>query len=164
MMLELRNVTIGKQISALSLVVEDGQLVTVTGPSGSGKSLLVRAVMGLIPVDDGFISIDGELMTPMSAFYFRHQMAYVPQHLTMPEGYQVEGLERWNELSEDERYLLLLNKAIQSGKQMIIIDEPAQPLSVETENEVVRLLLDAEQQGKTILAVNGRITRNQVNL
>ena len=61
MMLELHDVTIGQQISALSLTVSEGQLVTITGSKGSGKSLLIRAVLGLIPIDGGFISIDGEL-------------------------------------------------------------------------------------------------------
>ena len=164
MMLELHNMTIGQQIRALSLTVSEGQLVTITGSKGSGKSLLIRAVLGLIPIDDGFISIDGEVLTPMSAFYFRRQMAYVPQYLSVPEGYKGGGLEHWNELSADERYMLLLNKAIASDKQLLIVDEPPQPLAVETENAIDQLLKEAAQCGKTVLAVNSRIKNNQIKL
>ena len=164
MMLELHNMTIGQQIRALSLTVSEGQLVTITGSKGSGKSLLIRAVLGLIPIDDGFISIDGEVLTPMSAFYFRRQMAYVPQYLSVPEGYKGGGLEHWNELSADERYMLLLNKAIASDKQLLIVDEPPQPLAVETEKAIDQLLKEAAQCGKTVLAVNSRIKNNQIKL
>ena len=164
MMLELHNMTIGQQIRALSLTVSEGQLVTITGSKGSGKSLLIRAVLGLIPIDDGFISIDGEVLTPMSAFYFRRQMAYVPQYLSVPEGYKGGGLEHWNELSADERYMLLLNKAIASDKQLLIVDEPPQPLAVETEKAIDQLLKEAAQCGKTVLAVNSRIKNNQFKL
>ena len=164
MMLELHDVTIGQQIRALSLTVSEGQLVTITGSKGSGKSLLIRAVLGLIPIDGGFISIDGELLTPMSAFYFRRQIAYVPQYLSVPEGYKGGGLEHWNELSADERYMLLMNKALESGKQMLIVDEPPQPLAVETNNAIDQLLQEAAQRGKTVLAVNSRIQNNQVRL
>ena len=164
MMLELHNMTIGQQIRALSLTVSEGQLVTITGSKGSGKSLLIRAVLGLIPIDDGFISIDGEVLTPMSAFYFRRQMAYVPQYLSVPEGYKGGGLEHWNELPADERYMLLLNKAIASDKQLLIVDEPPQPLAVETEKAIDQLLKEAAQCGKTVLAVNSRIKNNQIKL
>ena len=84
MMLELHNVTIGSLIQDLSLTVNDGQLVCLAGDDGVGKTTLLRAVMGFIPIDGGHISIDGELLTPQSAPYFRRQMAYVPQQLSLP--------------------------------------------------------------------------------
>ena len=164
MLLELLHVTIGQQIRSLSMSVGEGQLVIITGSKGSGKSLLLRAILGLIPVDDGFISIDGELMTPQSGFYFRKQMAYVPQHLSMPKGYHGAGMERWDDLTADERYLLLLNKAIATDKQMLIVDEPEDMLTTETQATVDQLLQEAAQRGKTVVAVNPRILKNQVVL
>ena len=164
MLLELLHVTIGQQIRSLSMSVGEGQLVTITGSKGSGKSLLLRAILGLIPVDDGFISIDGELMTPQSGFYFRKQMAYVPQHLSFPKGYHGAGMERWDDLTADERYLLLLNKAIATDKQMLIVDEPEDMLTTETQATVDQLLQEAAQRGKTVVAVNPRIQKNQVVL
>jgi ABC-type cobalamin/Fe3+-siderophores transport system ATPase subunit len=119
-----------------------------------GKTTLLRAVMGFIPIDGGHISIDGELLTPQSAPYFRRQMAYVPQQLSLPEGY--------TEVQTD--YLWLLNRAIESGKQLLIIDEPQSHLSTEEYWEVDCLLMDAARKGMTILAVNDRITQNQIQL
>ena len=154
MMLELHNVTIGQQIRSLSLTVADGQMVGLSGSQGSGKTTLLRAVLGLIPIDGGHISIDGELLTPKSAPYFRRQMAYVPQHLSVPEGY--------NKL--DTSYLSLLRKAVESDKSLLIVDEPAQPVSEDDLQAIDRLLRQATQRGAAVLAVNSRILQNQVRL
>ena len=74
MMLELHNVTIGQQIRSLSMALSDGQLVNITGQKGSGKTTLLRALLDFIPVDSGHISIDGELLTPLSAPYVRRRI------------------------------------------------------------------------------------------
>ena len=154
MMLELHNVTIGQQIRSLSMALSDGQLVNITGQKGSGKTTLLRALLGFIPVDGGHISIDGELLTPMSAPYFRRQMAYVPQHLTLPEGY--------HGVSTD--YLELLRKAVDSGKTLLIVDEPSKELSSEDQQTVDGILMEAVQRGAMVVAVNSRFMQNQVSL
>ena len=186
-MLELHNVTIEPLIHSLSLTVGDGQLVSLTGSQGVGKTTILRAVLGLIPIDNGHISIDGELLTPLSAPYFRRQIAYVPQRLTAVEGYDsmpdlsemLFGLKvnkgeasyrvpadgrRWNELSGDERYLLLFNNAIQLDKRFLIVDEPEFPISAETMEMVDNTLIEAARRGATVLAVNSRILQNQIQL
>lgn len=186
-MLELHNVTIEPLIHSLSLTVGDGQLVCLTGSQGVGKTTILRAVLGLIPINNGHISIDGELQTPLSAPYFRRQIAYVPQRLTTVEGYDsmadlsemLFGLKvnkgeaqyrvptdgrRWNELSADERYLLLLNNAIQLDKRLLIVDEPELPISAEAMETVDSTLIEAARRGSTVLAVNSRILQNQIQL
>ena len=164
MMLELHRVTIGQLIRSLSMTVEDGQLVCLSGAQGSGKTTLLRAILGLIPIDGGHISIDGELLTPQSAPYFRRQMAYVPQHLSLPEGYTGKGLEDWGSLTNDDRYLLLLTQAVKADKQLLIVDEPAAPLSAEAAAAADKLLTEAVQHGTTVLAVNSRIMQNPIQL
>ena len=146
MMLELHNVIITPCIANLSLTVSDGQLVFLTGKPGCGKTTLLKAVLGLIPIDSGHISIDGELLTPKSALYFRRQMAYVPQLLEVPDGF--------DEVPTD--YLDLLRRAIESGRGLLIVDEPPQKLSDQEQQAVDRLLSDACKQGTTILAVGTR--------
>ena len=163
-MLELLDVKIGQLIRSLSLAIGDGQQLSIVGPTGSGKTTLLRAILGFIPIDSGCISIDGEMLTPLSAPYFRKQMAYVPQRLSLPKGYRGMGLERWDDLSEDERYLLLLGNAVKAGKPMLIVDEPLQPLSAESKERADSLLQEAAGQGITILAVNSGILRNQLQL
>ena len=154
MMLELHNVTIGQQIRGLSATVGEGKVLSITGSKGSGKTTLLRAVLGFLPVDEGHISIDGELVTPMSAPWFRKRMAYVPQHLVVPDDY--------HEVPTD--YLSLLKKAVESGKPLLIVDEPSQALSAEEMGLADRLLQDAAQRGVTVLEVNSRITENKVQL
>lgn len=84
-MLEFKNVSVGLEGSSsstpFSVVVSGGELVNVCGKHGVGKSRLLKAVMGLIPVKSGFITVDGELVTAGSADYFRQLMAYVPQEM-----------------------------------------------------------------------------------
>ena len=87
-MLEIKNVKIkmGEQVllGGLSFSADDGEVVCITGESGCGKTSLLRAILGFIPLHEGHISIDGELLTPAAAGEFRKYMAYVPQDLAMP--------------------------------------------------------------------------------
>jgi len=154
MMLELHNVSIGKLIHSFSMTVSDGQIISVSGTQGVGKTTLLRAILGLIPIDSGYISIDGELMTPKSAPYFRRQIAYVPQHLTIPDGY--------NKI--DTNYLALLGKAVGTGKSLLVIDEPENELTPEDSQRVENLLREALQRGATIVTVNSKMTENQIRL
>jgi len=164
MMLELLSVTIGQHIRSLSFTVNDGQLVTVTGPSGSGKTTLLRAILGFIPIDEGYISIDGELVTPLSAPYFRRNIAYVPQDLVLPQNYREGIFEHWDDLSFEDRYLLLFDHAVQSGSPLLIVDEPRDMLTEDACMHVDNVLLEASRRGTTVLAINNRIRQNQVQL
>lgn len=84
-MLEFKNTSVclpnGEQSVPFSLVVEDGDIVCFSGCHGSGKSLLLQAILGLAPISNGFITFDGELITPGSSSYFRRMIAYIPQNL-----------------------------------------------------------------------------------
>lgn len=90
-------------IRDLSLQVHEGELVAVVGSSGSGKSLLAHAVMGILPYNaswGGGISYDGETLTPKRLKVLRgHEMVLVPQSVSyldplMKAGAQVRGGRR----------------------------------------------------------------------
>ena len=151
MMLELHNVTIGELVKGLSVTIDDGQIV---GIQGRGKTTLLKAVVGLIPVDGGHICIDGEVLTPESAPYFRRYMAYVPQRLSVPDGYK--------EIPTD--YVELVRRAVQYDKQLLVIDEPSEPLNDEEQQTVGRLLIDAVQQGRIVLTVINPLNDNYILL
>ena len=82
-MLELKDALLeveGKPLfQRLSLMARDGQMTCITGTSGVGKTLLARVMVGLHPLDEGYVSIDGELITPLSAPVFRKMTIYLPQ-------------------------------------------------------------------------------------
>ena len=86
-MLEVKDATItawGKTlVKGLSFIVRDGQLTCITGAEHSGKTTLLRTLMGFLPVDEGFVSIDGELLTVLSASAFRSMMVYLPQEMQL---------------------------------------------------------------------------------
>jgi ABC-type Mn2+/Zn2+ transport system ATPase subunit len=145
-MLELHNISVGDRIRGLSLTVNDGQMTCISGEKGSGKTTLLRAVLGFLPLDGGHISIDGELLTPRSARYFRRQMAYVPQHLSVPDGYTAVPTD----------YLQLLERAVRSEKMLLIVDEPSEVVTPEKAEAIEQLLAEATQRGATVLAITLR--------
>ena len=65
-MIELKNVhkRFGEQVilDGVNFVVEDGQTVALLGPSGTGKSVLLKHIIGLIRPDIGSVEVDGLLV------------------------------------------------------------------------------------------------------
>ena len=51
MMLELHNVSIGQQIQGLSATVSEGNVLSIMGSQGKGKTTLLRALLGFLPID-----------------------------------------------------------------------------------------------------------------
>ncbi|HEU5435742.1 MAG TPA: ABC transporter ATP-binding protein [Telluria sp.] len=65
-MLEVKNVRAGygaiNVLWDLSLTVEAGKLTTIIGANGAGKTTLLRAIMGLVPVTQGSITLNGKAL------------------------------------------------------------------------------------------------------
>jgi ATP-binding cassette, subfamily B, bacterial len=78
--LELRGVTIAARgVHGVDLVVRRGTLTVVAGPVGSGKSSLLRGLIGLLPLDAGVVLWNGEVVEDRAAFFVPPQCAYVAQ-------------------------------------------------------------------------------------
>ena len=58
----------------VDLSLPEGQLIGIIGPNGAGKSTLLKAIMGLLPLNSGYIQINGKPLQEM-----RHKISYVPQ-------------------------------------------------------------------------------------
>lgn len=84
-MLEFKNVSVrlspDRLSSPFSLAMDGGEVACLSGGAGTGKSLVLMAILGLVPLASGYITIDGELVTPGSSAYFRRLIAYVPQRM-----------------------------------------------------------------------------------
>ena len=76
-------------LADIDLTVPDGELVAVIGPSGSGKSSLLRLVSGLDAPDDGEIRIDGRPVDPAQPW--RNRVAMVFQDDALYEHMSVGG-------------------------------------------------------------------------
>lgn len=76
--IDVKNISVsyyGNQVvNNVSLSVETGNLIGIIGPNGAGKSSLMKAVLGLIEKDSGYISIAGQSINEV-----RKRIAYVPQ-------------------------------------------------------------------------------------
>ncbi|MFF3979249.1 thiol reductant ABC exporter subunit CydD [Streptomyces sp. NPDC001828] len=67
-------------LAGASLVVEPGETVALTGPSGVGKSTLLNAVLGFVtPEDGGRILVSGADLATLSLADWREHIAWVPQ-------------------------------------------------------------------------------------
>ena len=68
----------------LDLQVHYGESVCICGGSGSGKSSLLKAVLGFVPLSEGTIRVDGTLLAPKTADHIRKKIAWIPQELALP--------------------------------------------------------------------------------
>jgi len=77
-----------------SLEVAPGQKITLTGRSGSGKTSILRCILGFTVPDEGAVFIDGERLTEASVWSLRAKLAYVAQEPDLGPGTVMEILER----------------------------------------------------------------------
>ncbi|MCB0978968.1 MAG: ABC transporter ATP-binding protein [Acidimicrobiales bacterium] len=69
----------GHPVRGIDLDVGRGELVVVTGPVGSGKSVLLRAMLGLVPTSGGEIRWNGAIVEEPSTWFVPPRTAFVPQ-------------------------------------------------------------------------------------
>ena len=66
-------------LDRVSVAIPAGRTTVLLGPSGGGKSTLLRVMNGLIRADAGDVRFDGEPVTPANSRRLRHRMGYVVQ-------------------------------------------------------------------------------------
>lgn len=139
-MLEFKDASLtinGHQLfSKLSLMAQDGQMTCITGPTGSGKTAMAQVMLGFMLLDEGLVSIDGELLTPLSAPTFRKTMAYLPQKHSVslsPVEVNTMGLETiWSPFNNRNYHPSVIDEhldvAPMASKAIIIADDPPSSL------------------------------------
>lgn len=66
-------------LDGVTFSVEKGKVTCLAGLNGSGKSTVLKAIMGLIPIDEGVVLVDG--IKAGTDLY--EKVAFIPDHLTM---------------------------------------------------------------------------------
>ena len=120
-MLELKNISKrfkDRQIlSNFNLTVEENKILAIVGPSGGGKTTLLRMLAGLEKIDSGEIIYNGELL-PVDELEKRNLLGFVFQdfqlfpHLTVLENLVLSPIKTMNMSKEEaeQKALILLEK------------------------------------------------------
>ena len=70
--------------SGLNLNLERGKTACIVGQSGCGKTSLLNAVMGFVPLKEGTIKVGDTLLDKSTIDIIRRQIAWIPQELALP--------------------------------------------------------------------------------
>ncbi|KAI8318699.1 hypothetical protein GQ54DRAFT_341724 [Martensiomyces pterosporus] len=74
-------------LNNISFAIQPGQHIGIAGRTGSGKTSIVMALFGLLPLDEGTVTIDGRDISTISAHALHSKLAIVPQspvHMVLP--------------------------------------------------------------------------------
>ena len=71
-------------VSDVSLTVESGEVVGLLGPNGAGKTTCFYMILGLVPIDAGSVTLDGQVLTHLPIFRrSRLGLSYLPQEASI---------------------------------------------------------------------------------
>ena len=101
-----------KIITESAMMAKPGEIIAIIGPSGEGKTTLIRLILGLIYPQKGEVTIESSNGTriPMNADT-RHLFSYVPQGNTILSGTIAENMRMAKEDATDEEIIEALKAA-----------------------------------------------------
>ena len=169
-------------LHGVSLTVGDGEVLTILGRNGMGKTTLIRSIIGFTPPRVGTVRWKGENVAGFAPYRLVERgVALVPQgrrvfpSLSVRENLDVarRGVGRWNlervyelfprlreragnranKLSGGEQQMLAIARALMSNPELLLMDEPTEGLAPLLVREVGRVIGELKREGLSILLV-----------
>lgn len=185
------NKTIIKDFSAY---VEKGKKIAIVGPTGSGKTTLVKLLMRFYDVNSGSILIDGINIQNVDRNELRRNIGMVLQDTwlysdtimenirygkldatddevieaskeaqvhhfiqTLPDSYNMQINEETSNISEGQKQLLTIARAILRDPKVLILDEATSSVDTRTE-ELIQKAMDSLMKGRTSFIIAHRLS------
>ena len=175
------------QLGPLDLCLQSGELVQISGESGAGKSLLLRALADLDP-SSGTVMLAGQNRERIEPPDWRRQVAYVPAETAwwapevvehFPVGWNPEQAKAWLErfslaeeslhweverLSSGERQRLGLLRAFLNRPRVLLLDEPTANLDLDNTRRIERAVRGylAEEGGAALWVSHDTLQRGRL--
>lgn len=181
-MITLNSLTFGFNnqniINDLSLTIKDGDFLVVVGPNGTGKSTLIKCLVGIHKVGHNQIQIDNECI---SCYDDYDQIGYVPQVKSKPSELPITANEIFalitkdksrikevtnllninqilntniNDLSGGQKQRINIAKSLLLNIKYLILDEPTTGLDPKSRDELQEILQTLKNKGVTIIVVS----------
>ena len=181
-------------INDFSAKVEEGQKIAIVGPTGAGKTTMIKLLMRFYDVNSGAIKVDGHDVKDFNRSELRQMFGMVLQdtwlfhgtimenirygrldatdeeviqaakaaHVhrfvqTLPGGYNMELNEEASNVSQGQKQLLTIARAILADPKILILDEATS--SVDTRTEVlIQKAMDNLMKGRTSFIIAHRLS------
>lgn len=196
---EFKNVHFGYNkdriiINDFSAKVKQGQKIAIVGPTGAGKTTMIKLLMRFYDVNSGEILIDGHNLKDFNRGELRQMFGMVLQDTwlfhgsikdnirygkldatdeeiveaakaahahrfiqTLPNGYDMELNEEASNVSQGQKQLLTIARAILADPKILILDEATS--SVDTRTEVrIQKAMDNLMRGRTSFIIAHRLS------
>jgi branched-chain amino acid transport system ATP-binding protein len=170
-------------LHGVDLAVGNGELVTLIGRNGAGKSTTLKAIMGMIGRVEGTVVFSGRPISGLTPEKIaRAGIAYCPEErgvyaslnveenlllpsVVRPGGMTVEEIynlfpnlaerrhSQGSKLSGGEQQMLAIARILRTGAPMLLLDEPTEGLAPVIVRDIEKLIRSLMDRGYTILLV-----------
>ena len=174
--------------------VKAGQKVAIVGPTGAGKTTMIKLLMRFYDVNSGEICIDGHNVKDFNRMELREMFGMVLQDtwlfhgtimenirygrldatdeeviaaakaahahhfiMSQPGGYQMELNEETSNISQGQKQLLTIARAILADNKIMILDEATSSVDTRTE-ERIQKAMDNLMKGRTSFVIAHRLS------